>query len=132
MGNKKLGNQFEAEFCEILAEEGFWTHNLAQNSDGQPADVIAVKNGQAYLIDCKVCSRGKFAFDRIEANQILSMDLWRECGNGPGWFALEFPGQVYMVSLPALYAGMGTRASMTEELAGRYGVTLADWLECRR
>lgn len=41
--NKKLGNNFETEFCEILSAHGFWVHNLAQNQAGQPADVIAVK-----------------------------------------------------------------------------------------
>ena len=45
MSNKKLGNSFEAELCEILSMYGFWAHNLAQNSDGQPADVLASKNG---------------------------------------------------------------------------------------
>ena len=76
MSNKKSGNQFEATLCEILAEEGFWCHNLAQNSAGQPADVIAVKNGEAYLIDCKVCSRGRFSFDRIE--EIIScLDIYK-------------------------------------------------------
>ena len=54
--NKKLGNTFEAELCEILFEEGFWAHNLAQNQAGQPADVLAARNGRTYLIDCKVCS----------------------------------------------------------------------------
>ena len=54
--NKKLGNDFESRFCEILYSEGFWVHNLAQNSAGQPADVIAARNGKTYLIDCKVCS----------------------------------------------------------------------------
>ena len=92
MSNKKLGNSFEAEFCEILAEHGFWVHNLAQNAAGQPADVIAVKNGIAYLIDCKVCSTDKgFALNRMEENQDLAMDLWHECGNGQGWFAVKLP-----------------------------------------
>ena len=54
MSNKKLGNSFEAELCEILSQHGFWAHNLAQNAAGQPADVIAVKDGEAFLIDCKV------------------------------------------------------------------------------
>ena len=41
MTNKKLGNSFESTFCEILFQQGFWCHNLAQNQAGQPADVIA-------------------------------------------------------------------------------------------
>ena len=92
MSNKKLGNSFEAELCEILSMYGFWTHNFAQNSAGQPADVIAVKNGKAHLIDCKVCSTDKgFALSRVEDNQELAMILWNDCGNGSGWFAMKLP-----------------------------------------
>ena len=132
MSNKKLGNQFETEFCEILAEEGFWTHNMAQNAAGQPADVIAVKDGKAYLIDCKVCTRDRFAFDRIEENQSLSMELWRDCGNGEGWFALEFSDEVYMVDLVSLRNCQNRHQSMNRDLAAMYGCTLRDWLWCRR
>lgn len=56
MVNKIAGNRFEAELCGILAEHGFWAHNMAQNQAGQPADIIAVKDGWAVLIDCKLCS----------------------------------------------------------------------------
>ena len=132
MSNKKLGNTFEAELCEILAEEGFWTHNLAQNSAGQPADVIAVKEGEAYLIDCKVCSRGRFSFDRIEENQTLAMELWRDCGNGDGLFALNFSGEIYMVTLDSLQNCRNRHTSITKELAETYGVTLGEWLWVRR
>lgn len=52
--NRKIGNSFETEFCELLFQHGFWCHNMAQNAAGQPADVIAVKGKTAYLIDCKV------------------------------------------------------------------------------
>ena len=34
--NKKNGNHFEEEFCELLALHGFWAHNMAQNQVGQP------------------------------------------------------------------------------------------------
>ncbi len=130
MNNKKSGNQFEAELCEILSKHGFWCHNLAQNSAGQPADVIAVKNGCAYLIDCKVCSTGFFSHRRIEENQSLAMDLWRECGNGVGWFALKFGDNIYMVSLATLRA-IRNHATLPEKLAALYGFNLSEWLELR-
>ena len=71
MTNKKAGNLFEQEFCEILFENGFWVHNLAQNASGQPADVIAVKKGRALLIDCKVCDTNGFSFSRIAIKRFL-------------------------------------------------------------
>ena len=99
MSNKKLGNSFETELCEILSEYGFWCHNLAQNAAGQPADVIAVRNSRAYLIDCKVCSTDKgFTLNRMEENQDLAMALWKDCGNGEGWFAMKLPnGDIFMI-----------------------------------
>ena len=98
MSNKKIGNDFEAELCEMLSLYGFWCHNLAVKSEGQPADVIAARNGKAYLIDCKVCSTNKgFALSRMEENQELAMTLWKECGNGQGWFALKVNEDVFML-----------------------------------
>ena len=129
MSNKKLGNQFEAEFAEILANEGFWVHLLAQNAAGQPADVIAVKDGEAYLIDCKVCSNGKFPFTRIEDNQEWAMELWRDSGNDNGWFALKFDNDVYMVDMAAMKTARTHHSAMTPELADMlYGWTLDEWL----
>ncbi len=132
MSNKKLGNSFEAELCEILANEGFWAHNLAQNSAGQPADVIAVKDGEAFLIDCKVCSQGKFQYSRIEENQDLSMELWRDCGNGNGWFALKFDTGTYMVDRDSIRACSHHHPAMTPALADEYGYTLEEWLWYKR
>ena len=52
MSNKKLGNKFENEFADILADEfGFWVHLLNQNKSGQPADIIAVKNIKSFLFN---------------------------------------------------------------------------------
>ena len=41
--NRKVGNGFEKDLCRDLAKCGFWAHNLAQNSQGQPFDVIAAR-----------------------------------------------------------------------------------------
>lgn len=95
--NRAVGNAVEQEFCDILFGYGWWSHNLKQNSSGQPADVIAVKNEKAFLIDCKDCAGGKFEFRRIEDNQSTAMEFWQECGNSYGWFALKLDGKFYML-----------------------------------
>ena len=103
--NKTIGNSFEAELCELLAENGFWAHNLAQNQTGQPADVIAVKNDIAYLIDCKVCENDRFPFSRIEDNQESAMTLWEMRGNANCYFALkDSHDEIYMVHFDDLQA----------------------------
>lgn len=98
MNNKKVGNDFEQEFCNMLSMRGFWAHNMANRKNGQPADIIAAKDGKAYLIDCKVCSNKKFEFKRVEENQVYAMERWDSCGNGSGWFALKFDDKIYMLS----------------------------------
>lgn len=99
--NKKDGNKFETELCELLAKHHFWAHNMAQTQAGQPADIIAVKKKKAYLIDCKLVSNlsRSFSLSRVEENQHLAMQLWFQIGNGVGWFALKYlNGEIYMVS----------------------------------
>lgn len=129
MNNRRLGDRFEQDLCEILFEHGFWTHNFAQNQAGQPADVIAVRNKCAYLIDCKVCttSRG-FALDRMEDNQDLSMTLWKECGNGEGWFAVRLMEQVYMIPHFVVKALGNQKSAMTPAEVFEIGKPLEKWI----
>lgn len=127
--NKKIGNDFEIEFCEMLYKEGFWVHNLAMNQAGQPADVIAVKNGKAHLIDCKVCTGKKFTLSRIEENQHLAMDLWWERGNGYGWFAIKIEDNIYMVDSHVLKYFSKTQSSMNERELFNVGKTFKEWVK---
>jgi len=129
MSNKKLGNDFETQFCEILFEKGFWCHNLAQNQVGQPADVLAVRNGKAYLIDCKVCINDTFPFSRIESNQHTAMTLWKQSGNGYGWFALRLSdNSVYMIDHDLMIALLLNQSSINRVLITHYGMPLDKWL----
>ena len=129
MINKKLGNDFEQELCEILADAGYWVHNFANRKNGQPADIIAVKNGIAYLIDAKVCSYEVFPFRRIEENQQLAMNMWMECGNTTPYFALKCRNEVYMVSWNNIkYLIKKGKKQLNLEDMNKYGIRLATWL----
>ncbi len=129
--NKKIGNDFEADLCEILFANGFWAHNMAQKAAGQPADVIAVRNRVAYLIDCKVCSTRKgFSLARMEENQNLAMELWKECGNGEGWFAILLPtGKVYMIPHFVIRATRSQKSVMTPDEVFEIGKPLEEWMK---
>ena len=130
MTNKKLGNDFEQEFCRALAEKGFWVHNMANRSNGQPADVIAVKNGIAYLIDCKVCAIDRFTFSRIEENQRYAMDLWEECGNGSGWFAVKMDDVIYMLGYGQIKRFERNNVKSINKAKMQWNIcTLEEWLE---
>lgn len=82
MNNKKLGNEFETQVCEMLASKGYWVHFIVPDIRGaQPFDIIAVKNGVAYAIDCKTCVADTFNISRLEENQIMAFEKWLRCGN---------------------------------------------------
>ena len=130
--NKKLGNHFEKELCQILADAGYWTHNFASRKNGQPADIIAVKNGKAYLIDAKECTREIFPLKRMEYNQELSMGLWIECGNIEPYFALKARNEIYMVDYTTVIdlISKGKKQLNLEDM-NKYGTRLATWLGIR-
>ena len=133
MNNKTLGNNFEQELCEKLSEYGFWCHCLAMNKAGQPADIIAVKNKVAYLIDAKVCSIKGFALSRVEENQELAMTLWNECGNGQGWFAFKLPtNDIYMIPHICIQAYKTRQSALSFSEIFELGKPLGKWVEkCR-
>ena len=130
--NKKLGNKFEKELSEILYNAGYWVHLLNQNKNGQPADIIAVKNKKAYLIDAKVCSLEKFAFKRVEENQRLSMQMFIECGNTTPYFALKARNEIYMLSYKTIrdLIKQGKKQLNFAEI-NKYGTRLSTWLRIK-
>ena len=130
MTNKTLGNSFEQELCEKLFEHGFWVHLLNMNKSGQPADIIAVKNNKAYLIDAKVCSSKGFALSRVEENQELSMGLWNERGNGQGWFALKVPtNEIYMIPHICIQALKNSQSVLSFSEIHTIGLPLEKWVK---
>ena len=130
--NKKLGNKFEKELSEILYNAGYWVHLLNQNKNGQPADIIAIKNKKAYLIDAKVCSLEKFAFKRVEENQHLSMQMFIECGNTTPYFALKARNEIYMLSYKTIrdLIKQGKKQLNFEEI-NKYSTRLSTWLRIK-
>ena len=128
--NKKIGNDFETEFCNLLSKKGFWVHNFAQNQAGQPADIIAVKNQKAYLIDCKVCENDRFPFSRSEENQCMSMDLWHLCGNHYGLFALRLKdGEIYIIDYELIvHLWMANESSLNRKSIEQYGIPFNRWV----
>ena len=131
MSNKQLGNAFERDLAMLLFRKGFWVHPVVPNAAGQqPADLLAIKDGRAYLIDAKVCSGKYFPFKRIEENQRSAMELWKECGNGSGWFAFRIEGdeEVYFISYHRLQQRemLGDVAISVNDIRTS-GLTMSDW-----
>lgn len=96
MNNKRAGTRLERAFCQQLAKDGFWVYFT--NGNKQPADIIAVRNEKAYLIDAKDCKSDRFVLSRIEDNQHMAMRVWELCGNNQGLFALNTSKGIYMLT----------------------------------
>ena len=128
--NRRVGTGFEKQLCMSLSGYGFWAHNLAQNSQGQPFDIIAARNGKSYPIDCKDCAKDIFKMERIEENQSSAMFLWRETGNGEGWFALRMTdGAVYFLSFSKLESLSLLKTVLSTSEIRQFGVPLREWVE---
>ena len=98
ISNKYVGSQFEREICEILAKNGFWVHFISPDKRGaQPFDVIAVKNGIAWAIDCKTCEDYIFRINRLEENQKFAFEKWIRCGNENAILLVKHKDKVYAV-----------------------------------
>ncbi len=131
MNNKILGNKFENDFAELLFAHGWWVHLLKQGCAGQPADVIAVKNGRAFLIDCKECSTGRFPLSRMEDNQICAMDLWVSRGNEEPYYALRYLDEIIMVEDKRLKNLQYTKKSLNWKTVKNIGIPIERWLNER-
>ena len=105
MNNKKLGNAFEEEVCKLLAQNGYWVHFIVPDARGaQPFDIIAVRDGVARAIDCKTCVAGSFNISRLEANQIMSFELWLKCGNEEPLVAVKHQERIFWIPYSKLKA----------------------------
>lgn len=100
VSNKKIGNEYEEKFTAFLQKNGYWCHIFAYNSNGQPCDIIAVRNNKAYFIDVKHCEENRFSFDKIQPNQITCFEYNLQCGNGNTGFAIWFERQRKWYLLP--------------------------------
>lgn len=101
MNNKKLGNDFEKEYAEILRKKGYWVTFLfpRQHIGSQPADLIAIKNNEPILIDCKTCKTHLFPIARIEENQRQAFRRYRKCGNRKFILAVKYNNKIYEINM---------------------------------
>lgn len=101
MNNKRLGNSFEKEYEEILKSKGYWVTFLTPKAHvgSQPADLIAVKNDEAMLVDCKTCGTRFFPIARIEANQRQAFKRFYRCGNRKFILAIKYNNKIYEINM---------------------------------
>jgi Holliday junction resolvase len=88
--NKNIGNEYEDKLIKLLFKHGWWCHLFAYKPEGQPCDVIALKDNKYLLLDVKHCSGKRFPFSDIRPNQKTCFALARKQGNTNNGFAIYF------------------------------------------
>lgn len=99
--NKANGNELERIFAKTLSVKGCWVHRVQDNANGQPFDIISIKNNIPYVYDCKDCKNDIFVFNRIEDNQRLAFNRFLYCGNIGCYIAVRFKtagNKVYLLN----------------------------------
>ena len=103
MNNKKLGTEFERDVAKAFKEAGWWVHFITPDNRGaQPFDVIAVKNDEVIIGDCKTSSTKRFNINRLEDNQINAFDYWMRCGNNTPALFVRYLNDVFAVDYTVL------------------------------
>lgn len=98
MNNKKLGTEFEEDMVEWFAKNGYWAHFLSPDKRGaQPFDIVAARNGETVVGDCKTCSRNTFSISRLEDNQISAFERWIACGNSSPYVFVKYRDAVWFI-----------------------------------
>ena len=104
MNNKRLGNNFEFEYAKLLSEKGFWVayQTPRQHVGSQPCDLIAIKDDNPILIDCKTCNSHLFPIKRIEENQRQAYKKYKECGNINFILAIKYENKIFEINLDTI------------------------------
>lgn len=98
MNNKKLGTEFEREVVKLLSQKGYWVHFITPDASGkQPFDIIASKDNEPFVADCKTSSARWFNISRLEDNQIMAFDLWLRTGNSSAFIFIKYNEKIYQI-----------------------------------
>lgn len=130
--NKANGNELERIFAEALSVKGCWVHRVQDNANGQPFDIISIKNNISHVYDCKDCKNDIFVFNRIEDNQRLAFNKFLYCGNIGCYIAVRFKSasdKVYLLRYEFIkeWEAQGKKHITYKEVKNGH---ICDYVEC--
>lgn len=88
--NKDIGDRYEGKLLQTLRVMGYWCHLFAYKPEGQPCDIVAIRDNIPFLIDVKHCEGHRFMFKDIRPNQRTCFALAGMKGNTNCGFAIFF------------------------------------------
>lgn len=82
-GQNIFGELSETSILDIFKKHKYWAFQIPKTPKGQPFDIIACRDNKYFFIDSKHLETNKasFALERIEPNQITSMQYARQYAN---------------------------------------------------
>lgn len=121
MNNKNVGTKFERQACEYLRQNGWWVHFLSPNQWGaQPFDIIAIRGGKTYALDCKTCKAKTFLLSRMEDNQFLSFSALTRNSSAECGFLISHDDKIYYIDFSCINKIIkdgGKTIRLTEDMA---------------
>lgn len=107
MGKKSYtnGRKFEEELCKYFAEQDYYVlYNEKGVTGSQPVDIVIIKNNIATMIEAKNLENKSriFNLERIEMNQKLAYNKFRECKNSNFILAIKNNNNVYFIDFGLL------------------------------
>lgn len=107
MGKKSYtnGRKFEEALCKYFAEKDYYViYNEKGVAGSQPVDIVIIKNNIATMIEAKNLENhnGIFNLDRVEQNQVLAYNRYRECQNYNFVLAIYHDNKVWFIDFGLL------------------------------
>ena len=95
---KKIGNDAEKEFTNLMFKNGWWAHIFADKVAGQPFDIVISKDNTAWFFDAKnIKDKDYLLHSRIEENQHNSFKMLVKRGTDRCGFACKFDDGWYLI-----------------------------------
>jgi len=95
---KKIGNNTEKEFANLMYEKGWWVHIFADKVNGQPFDVVMSKENKVWFFDVKHIKDLEYLLhSRIEENQHNAFKMLVKRGTTNCGFACKFGERWYYI-----------------------------------
>ena len=119
-----VGNETEDYIAKFFKSKGYWAYITPKKFNGQPIDIIAIKESNAWLVDAKHLRKEdkSFPFSRIEPNQRNSMEYAKKFAKVENiGFCICWdicPGKVFFLHYDKLieYEEKGRKSAKLEEL----------------
>jgi Holliday junction resolvase len=88
----KKGAHYERDLMHFLTYKGFSTLRVAGSGHNSPADIVAIKDGNILVIECKAHLKKP----RLQRDKVQEMKEWCDRAGAFGFLAWRAPNQDWL------------------------------------